>query len=137
MTTDTEPNWTAIQPNAIRKGDRVRATATSPTRDDVHEFTVLSVNGSWVSGADNWSYQAGPFAFERLDPPLPTVPGLYRFMDTPNPTSRGLLLDTKGRWWWYDLTATHPVSSATIENVASIPGRITLVNPWRIGSEHC
>jgi len=42
--------------------------------------------------------------------PLPTIPGLY----TPEPdpefawTSRFLVLDTHGGWWWFDFTSREP-----------------------------
>lgn len=84
----------------IRRGDRVRAVST--TNSDFSEFTVddIAIDGSLASKENFFSI--GKFAFEKIEHPRPTVPGLYSFTGG---GGRHLMLTDREEFFLVDFTA--------------------------------
>lgn len=137
---NTASVWRPVNVKDVRIGDRIRAR--SRLYDSVHEFTVREVSqdyGNWVADGV-FTYGTFPTAVEvnerfefAREYKVPTTPGLYRLKNKIGQTgviTMGLVLDTFGDWWWYDLSCREPMVLADLEQVHHHIRDMVLADAW-------
>lgn len=127
--------FVGVKADQVRPGDRIRLTTVG---GDLHEFNVVGtdrMNDSfWAYAKNGWGYELVGLNVAKLERSIqiPTVPGLYRIPSDGKMTYRGLVLDTRGRWWWYDLTADQIMEE--LDDYTPSPtlmgDGLALVDPW-------
>ena len=128
--------FVGVKADQVRPGDRIRLTTRG---GDLHEFDVVRIDrmndSFWAYAKNGWGYELVGLHVAELERSIqiPTAPGLYRIPSDGKVTYHGLVLDTRSRWWWYDLTADQIMDErATRAEVRAqlTEGGLALVDPW-------
>lgn len=113
----------------IKVGDRVKATNKN---GDTAEFTVQGINrddsGSYAS-TTNWYFIHEGWTFEKIEPPLPTEPGIYQPNNTniPIQNMRTFALSSSGYWREFRVSDQRLSAQEVLETVTSYHKTLGLV----------
>lgn len=86
----------------IKVGDRVKATHEN---GDTAEFKAVQVTSDSYVSASNWYYRNEGWKFEKIEPPLPTEPGIYQDVYQGSPMEHAVTYRL-GVLGWTDMTNT-------------------------------